>query len=104
MRAYSADSAHSSLSTHSSLPSTPALSTNQLMREAAAAQVELYCRKLRLPSLKQGFTQVVREAIVNNQHPLDFLAACLSLEADGRMQRLLPVSYTHLTLPTKRIV
>ncbi|MCX5977769.1 MAG: ATP-binding protein, partial [Coprothermobacterota bacterium] len=33
--------------------------------------------------------QVVREAIVNNQHPLDFLAACLSLEADGRMQRLL---------------
>ena len=76
-------------SANSSLPSTSALSPNQLIREAAAAQVELYCRKLRLPSLKQGFTQVVREAIVNNQHPLDFLVACLSLEADGRMQRLL---------------
>lgn len=74
----SASLALSSLSSH-----------RQSSKEAAAALVELQCRQLRLPSLKHGYTQVVREALSANQHPLDFLVSCLALEVDGREQRLL---------------
>jgi len=53
------------------------------------AMVDIYCKQLKLPGLKQTFRELARDAMAENQTPITFLAACLSREIDLRAQRRL---------------
>lgn len=53
------------------------------------AMVDIYCKQLKLPGLKQSFRELARDAMMQNQTPVSFLAACLAKEVDLRHQKRL---------------
>lgn len=61
--------------------------------QAAEALVEVYCRELKLPGMRQGFRAIAREATDQGKLPASFLAACLAHELESRRERRLA---THL--------
>lgn len=61
--------------------------------QAAEALVEVYCRELKLPGMRQSFRAIAREATDQGKLPASFLAACLAHELESRRERRLA---THL--------
>lgn len=59
------------------------------LTDAREAMVEIYCKQLKLPGLKQHFKELARDASDQNQTPTAFLAACLAKELELRAQRQL---------------
>ena len=57
--------------------------------DAREAMVEIYCKQLKLPGLKQHFKELARDASEQNQTLTAFLAACLAKELELRAQRQL---------------
>lgn len=53
------------------------------------ALVDIYCKQLKLPGVKTAFRQLTREAMIQNQTPISFLAACLATEVESRQQKRL---------------
>jgi len=56
------------------------------------AMVDIYCKQLKLPGLKQTFRELARDAMIQNQTPISFLAACLAKEVELRTQRRLSLA------------
>ena len=54
--------------------------------EAAEATVELYCRALKMPTLRKGFRQILRDSQANGDSTVEFLGSCLAHEIEGRHQ------------------
>lgn len=54
--------------------------------EVLAAQVDLYCRDLKLPGLRKTYQSIARESLAQGQSPTAFLAACLAQEVESRRQ------------------
>jgi len=54
--------------------------------EAAEAMVELYCRALKMPTLRKGFRQVLRDSQLGGASMSEFLSSCLAHEVEGRHQ------------------
>ncbi|HHU86844.1 MAG TPA: ATP-binding protein [Peptococcaceae bacterium] len=53
------------------------------------AVVEIYCKQLKLPGLKSAFRELARDAMMQNQTPVAFLAACLGKEVEIRAEKRL---------------
>ena len=47
--------------------------------EAAEAMVELYCRALKMPTLRKGFRQVLRDSQLGGASMSEFLSSCLPI-------------------------
>lgn len=52
--------------------------------DAAEALVDVYCRQLKLPGLRQNYRAIARESLNQGQSPAAFLAACLAQEVEAR--------------------
>lgn len=59
------------------------------MLDPREAMVDIYCKQLKLPGLKQTFRELARDAMLQNQTPISFLAACLAKEVELRGQKRL---------------
>lgn len=59
------------------------------IQETQEALVELYCKQLKLPGVRQVYQEAARQAISTEQSPLSFLAACLAHELETREERQL---------------
>ncbi|NPV37632.1 MAG: ATP-binding protein [Bacteroidales bacterium] len=57
--------------------------------EVKEAVVEIYCKQLKLPGLKSAFRELARDAMIQNQTPIGFLAACLGKEIEMRTEKRL---------------
>jgi DNA replication protein DnaC len=53
------------------------------------AVVEIYCKQLKLPGLKEAFREIARDAMFQNLTPVAFLSACLAKEVETRAQKRL---------------
>jgi len=51
------------------------------------ALIELYCKQLRLPGVRQIYREAARQAAGTGEGPLAFLAACLAHEVEIRQER-----------------
>jgi DNA replication protein DnaC len=55
-------------------------------QEAVESMIELYCRALKMPTLRKGFRQIFRDSCASGDSMLEFLGACLAHEIEGRHQ------------------
>jgi len=51
------------------------------------ALIELYCKQLRLPGVRQIYREAARQAAGTGEGPLAFLTACLAHEVETRQER-----------------
>ena len=54
------------------------------MNEAQSAVIELYCKKLKLPAVRQIYKELAKDAAEGNKSYTAFLAACLAFEVEAR--------------------
>lgn len=68
--------------------------------EAAEAMVELYCRALKMPTLRKGFRQVVRDSQLVGASMPEFLSSCLAHEIEGRHQSAMAARMKQARFPS----
>lgn len=70
--------------------------------DPAQALLDLYCRELKLPGLRQAVPAVAREAADQNQSYPAFLAACLAQELTSRREHRLANRLTQARFPAPK--
>lgn len=68
--------------------------------EAAESMVELYCRALKMPTLRKGFKQILRDSQANGNSMAEFLSSCLAHEIEGRQQSAMATRMKMAKFPT----
>jgi len=53
------------------------------VNEAQSAVIELYCKQLKLPAVRQVYRELAKDAAEGNKSYTAFLAACLAFEVGG---------------------
>jgi len=54
------------------------------VNEAQSAVIELYCKQLKLPAVRQVYRELAKDAAEGNKSYTAFLAACLAFEVEAR--------------------
>ena len=68
--------------------------------EAAEAMIELYCKALKMPTLRKGFRQILRDSQANGYSMVEFLGSCLAHEIEGRHQSAMATKMKLAKFPT----
>ena len=68
--------------------------------EAAEGMVELYCKALKMPTLRKGFRQILRDSQANGDSMAQFLGSCLAHEIEGRHQSAMATRMKLAKFPT----
>ena len=68
--------------------------------EAAEGMIELYCKALKMPTLRKGFRQILRDSHTNGNSMVEFLGSCLAHEIEGRHQSAMATRMKLAKFPT----
>jgi len=66
------------------------------------AQVDLYCRELKLPGIRRVYREMARDSLDKGLEPTQFLAACLAQELESRKERRLQNLLKYARFPVSK--
>ena len=66
------------------------------------AQVDLYCRELKLPGVRRVYREMARDSLDKGLEPTQFLAACLAQELESRKEHRLQNLLRYARFPTPK--